>query len=101
MDRSDVIKLIKQTYTMDSIGQQIPTETERTVFCNARSITRNEWVAGGQMGLNPQLQISMFAPDYEDEKIVEYKGVRFSVYRTYKASNEILELYLENQVGIK
>ena len=101
MDRSEIITLISETYTMDSIGQQISTETERDIYCNARSVTRNEWEAGGQMGLNPQLQVRVFAPDYQGEKIVEFHGKRYSVYRTYQASNEIIELYLENQVGTK
>lgn len=52
------------------------------------------------MGLNPQYQVTMFAPDYDDEKIVEFDGNRYSVYRTYLRTDEMIELYLEHQVGI-
>lgn len=71
MDRSCVISLINVTYTTDEIGQQVPVETARQVYCDLRSITRSEWSAAGQLGLNPALVAVLFAPDYEGEEIVE------------------------------
>lgn len=100
MDRSDVIKLISETYTQDEIGQYISQETERTVFCDVRSVSRSEWFNAGRDGLQPELMFVMFAPDYQGEKIVEYKGSRYGIYRTYVGRNEQIELYAEAKGGL-
>ena len=47
MDKSDVIKLVKTTYTMDMYGVRQPTTTEREVFCNAFSVSQTEFFQGG------------------------------------------------------
>lgn len=99
MDRSNVVTLISETYSADSIGQMVATEVERDVFCNVASVSQNEWFQGGQNGLNPEYQVTMFAPDYEGEKIVEFNGIRYGVYRTYMRQDELLELYLERKTG--
>ena len=99
MDRSRELKLIAKSYTPDSLKQLVETETSRTVYCNIRSVSRAEWVAGGQLGLKPELVATMFAPDYEGEEIAELEGIRYAVYRTYLGSFESIELYLERQAG--
>ncbi|MCI6466387.1 MAG: phage head closure protein [Faecalicatena sp.] len=100
MDRSSVIKLIQVGYTEDEIGQRVPVENSRDVFCNIESISGKEWIEVGQIGMNPEFKISMFCYDYENEMIVEIDGKRYAVYRTYRAKNETLELYLERKAGI-
>lgn len=101
MDRSNIIYLISETYTQDAIGQPIASETRRQVFCDVRSITRTEWFDAGRNGLQPAYVFTMFAPDYENEKIVEFNGNRYGVYRTYRARNEVLEVYTEEKGGLK
>ena len=100
MDRSDCIYLISRTYTTDELMKRIPVETKRMVYCNTDSITRTEWDAAGRLGLQPAFRFTMFAPDYQGEKIVEYKGQRYGVYRTYRSTNERLELYVEEKGGL-
>lgn len=100
MDRSCVITLVAETYTTDTLGQKIPTETTRDVFANVQSISRAEWVAAGNQGLKPEWQFTMFAPDYEGEKIVIFNYKRYAVYRTYIRQDENIELYVEEQVGV-
>lgn len=41
----------------------------------------------------------MFAFDYNGEDIVEIDGNRYSVYRTYRAKADEIELYLEKKAG--
>lgn len=71
MDRSNVLTLISTTYQPDAIGQQVPVEVGRQVYCNLRSVTRAEWSAAGKLGLKPELVATMFAPDYRGEEIAE------------------------------
>ncbi|MFR7474350.1 MAG: phage head-tail adapter protein [Christensenellales bacterium] len=100
MDRSDVVSLIAQTFFQDEIGQEASKETKRDVFCNVSSITRNEWFEAAKSGFQPQLRITMLRYDYQNERIVEFKGVRYAVYRTYESQKELIELYLEDQAGV-
>jgi SPP1 family predicted phage head-tail adaptor len=99
MDRSDVIKLISVTRTQDKYGQFVDTETSRQVYCQVGSITQSEFYEGGRNGLNPEYRFTVFFADYEDETIIEYKGKRYAVYRTYLARNDRLELYVERKGG--
>ena len=100
MDRSDVISLVKRTFTTDEIGQQIPADTTRDVFCAVSSISQSEWFEAGRNGLKPEYRVDMFFPEYDGEEIVEYHGTRYGVYRTYRRNNEVLELYLERKAGL-
>jgi hypothetical protein len=41
----------------------------------------------------------VFFGDYAGEKIVEYNGTRYTIYRTYQARNDLIELYVERREG--
>lgn len=101
MDRSDVIKLVSYTRAQDSTGVWRETESTRTVFCKADSVSQSEFFEGGQNGLKPEWRFTMFAPDYGGERTVEYNGMQYSVYRTYKAETDTIELYAERRAGVE
>lgn len=100
MDRSDVIILIAETFTPDSIGQMVSTTSTSQVFCNIQSVSQSEWFQGGQNGLKPEYKVTMFAPDYSGQQEVEYKGIKYGIYRTYLRQDGLLELYLERKTGV-
>ena len=100
MDRSRVLTLIGYRYSIDSIGQRIPQEQPREVFCNVTSVSREEWIAGGKQGLKPEYRATLFAYDYDSETVAELDGARYAVYRAYLGANETVELYLERQAGV-
>lgn len=100
MDRSTPIKLIKSEYVLDENGIQRPQESIRDVFAQVRSVTSSEFYEGGRNGLNPEFRFSVFFGDYEGERIVEYLGKRYAIYRTYQERNDTLELYVERQGGV-
>ena len=99
MDRSDVITLISSTQTQDANGVWRRTESKRDVFCQVDSVTRDEFYSGGRNGLNPEYRFTMFGPDYQGEKVIEYRGKRYGVYRTYFARTDMLEVYVERKGG--
>lgn len=99
MDRSDMLHLITTTYIKDNIGQQVPVEQSTPVFCAVQSISAAEFSSAGQLGLKPEYRFVLFAYDYSGQTLVEYRGVRYSVYRTYLAGNEQIELYCERKAG--
>lgn len=99
MDRSEVVTLIAQTYEQNEYGVLESHETQRNIFVQVTSVTGTEWFEGGRNGLNPELRFIAFAPDYQDEKILEYNGNRYTIYRTYISRNDTIELYTERRKG--
>ena len=99
MDRSEVLTLVSVTQTQDDYGIWRATETKRDVFCQANSVTRAEFFEAGRNGLNPEFEFTLFYGDYNDEEICEYQGKRYSIYRTYHARSDIIELYAERKGG--
>ena len=99
MDRSDVLTLISVTEQQDDYGVWRDTETTREIFCEVQSVTRSEFFDAGRAGLNPEFVFRVFFADYEGETICEYNDQRYTIYRTYLAKNDRLELYAERKGG--
>lgn len=99
MDRSAVITLIGETKTQDAFGVWQSSLTERDVFAQVDSVTRNEFFEGGRNGLNPELRFTLFFGDYKDERTLTYNGKAYGVYRTFFGRNDTIELYCERKGG--
>jgi SPP1 family predicted phage head-tail adaptor len=94
------LTLISETSSTDEIGNVVTTETETVVFCSVQSIGRNEFYNAGQLGLRAQYLFRIYSAEYSGEKIVEYDGHRYGVYRTYTTGDR-LELYAAEKVGVQ
>lgn len=118
-----IITLISKTSQKDDYGRTVPTETTRDVFAQIDSVSRAEFFAAGQNGLNPEYRFTVFSGEYTGEREADYNGVRYSIYRTYQPSayvrhdnskthegsisrntnsgnNDRIELYASRKVGI-
>lgn len=100
MTRINKITLVSCQETTDSIGQIIETESTVDLIGEVRSVSRQEYMSGRQSGLSPSyvFRVSMFG--YAGQKILIYDGVRYSIYRTYEADDNYVELYTEAQLGV-
>ena len=99
MDRSEVITLIAEAMSQDDNGVRRKTETKKDVFCQVDSVSRDEFYAGGRNGLNPEFRFTMFGPDYDGQRVIEFRGQRYGVYRTFQRRTDVLELYVERKGG--
>lgn len=90
------IKLISTTLTKDIYGVGQPSETERTAYAFMNNVSGKEWFEGGRIGVNPDMRFTMFAPEYNNEEIIEYNGARYGVYRTY-TDGDWIDLYVEKR----
>ena len=99
MDRSTPIKLLTTQKSQNDYGVWEETQTSRDVFCQVESVTRAEFFEGGRNGLNPEFRMSMFSGDYNGERLLMYNGNTYSIYRTFIAKNDIIELYVERKGG--
>ncbi len=101
MDRSNVITLLSYERTQDATGVwRNGEETRRDIFCQVDSVSRAEFFAAGQNGLRPEYKITVFFGDYQGETRHIFEGVTYSVYRTYHARTDELELYVQREVGV-
>lgn len=97
MVRADVLYLISETQphgVFDDAGEE-----ERQVFCNVRSVTRNEAYAAYSQGLHPEYVFELSdVAEYRGEKLCVFNNVRYRIIRTYAAS-QYMELVAERVVG--
>lgn len=99
MNISDVLKLISYEIVKDEYGVGRKTEVSRQVYCDVHSVTQSEFFSGQQSGLKPDLKFTVFSGDYENETVIEFHNVRYSVYRTYNANSDYIELYAQKEAG--
>ena len=99
--KDDIITLVAITPTgnFDEYGQEITAETTRQVYCKVTSANRAEFFEARQTGLTPEFVFTTQPTNYAGEKVLEYEGVRYSIYRTYRRGADELELYAQIQVG--
>lgn len=101
MDKTTIIKLKAPKYKTDALSQLVPDgETTRELFCSKQNVKRSEWLAAAQRGLKAAWCVTIWADEYQGETVAILDGVRYGIYRTYQASADELELYLEQKVGV-
>lgn len=100
MDKTTVITLVKEIVSYDEIRQPIKTYSRREVYAQFRGVYRAEWFEAGRVGLKPDITFVMSAFDYEGEKLIEWNGNRYGIYRTYIGRNDAIELYCEKKGGL-
>ena len=95
MMRADVIDLITETASAHGVHQSV-TETARRVYCEVRSVNRQEFYAGMNAGVQPEYVFYLaLAEDYQGERVVRYKGQKFRVIRTYMTDDDGIEITCE------
>jgi hypothetical protein len=99
MDRSRVAYLIAETNQQNEYGVFEATTSKKKVFVNVNSVGQSEWFEGGRNGLNPEYRMTMFAPDFDGERIIEFDGKQYAIYRTFVRDDEMIELYVERRKG--
>lgn len=91
--------LISETFEFDDIGNQIPIEKETEIFCNVKSVSRNEFYNAATTGLKPSLVFVVHDYEYNGEEIVKFEDNKYKVIRTYRKNVEELELTCEKVIG--
>lgn len=95
----DTVNLITETNTRDAYGVHRTVKSSRRVYAQVDSVSADEFFDGGRNGLNPEYRFTIFAGDYDGEKVLTYKGRPYGVYRTYNGANDMTELYCERKGG--
>lgn len=99
MNKSDVAYLVSESYSQNDYGVIEKTTQMRKIFCNVTSVNSQEWFEGGRNGLNPQYRFTIYSFEYLGESVIEYRGVFYSIYRTFILNTDEIELYAEKRQG--
>lgn len=100
MNMQDVITLVSGEITVDKYGIPQPEHETKDVYARVESVSAAEFFGGGQNGLKPELRFLVSAWDYSGEPVVRYQGRPYSVYRTFRRTVDLMELYAERRVGV-
>lgn len=95
-----IVYLISNTYSTDDYGVRRKVETKRKVRADIASTTAGEFYEAGRAGLKASdVTITIPVRKYQGEELLEYKGKRLSIYRTYSSATDLLELHCEEKGG--
>lgn len=100
MNRSDALVLVSTNIVTDPLGNQHNVESARvTVFCDIKSVSREENETAGSHGFSEAQKLVLYPWDYSGEELVIIDGKKKVVYRTYQVDADTLELYAASRKG--
>lgn len=97
--QDSIVELIQEITTQTSEGFPRHEASSKQVYADVKSISSAEFFRAGQDNIKPQYKMTIYSSEYEGEKIVKYENQTYSVYRTYQATNDFIELYVEQKAG--
>lgn len=101
MNQTIKISLIRKTYTVDSIGNPIPTEEKLSRYAITSNINQSEYYNAELQGLRPYACYTVRLMEYDGEDEIEVDGKRLTIYRTYNRTDGRVELYTVERKGTK
>lgn len=97
MVNEDVIFLITENSSEHGVHETVE-DSKRRVFCKVKSVKRTEYYTALNAGHAPELVFEMpFKDDYQGERLLEYKGVKYNIIRTYETDADGIELTAERE----
>lgn len=86
----EVIKLLKESETVDDYGDIVRTYTEREVFGRLDRVYLSEAIEGEAKGLKPEKRFRLSDYwDYDDEEELVYEGKKYSIINTQRIGTEL------------
>lgn len=101
MNQAVKISLISKSYTTNSIGVPVATETKKARYAIKSNINQSEFYQAGQQGLKPYACYAVRMTEYDGEDEIEVDSKRLTVYRTYTRTDGRVELYVTERKGTK
>ena len=94
--------LVEPVQEQDAMGQWKDTgESKKEIYVTVQSAGRAEFFQAAQTGNRCDYVFFTSPLDYDGEKILEWNGCRYDIYRTYYDPKlDQMELYAEERTGI-
>ena len=85
--------LIKQVFSVNSVGDSLATETKRKVYVEFQSIGLKRKIDALANGLNVEFKLLLKdIAEYDEEKIIEYRDKRYNVKNVFIRDDQQVEL---------
>jgi len=94
----DIINLITETKTTNTLGDVVSVRATKTVFANAKSVRQSEFYQAMAQGLRPVRMFELYIADYNGQQIIQHESVELKVIRTYEKDSDILEIICQGVV---
>lgn len=90
---AETADLIAQTFTVNTVGDSIPTEVKRTVYVEFQSIGLKRKIDAMATGLNVEFKLLLKdIAEYQNEKVIEYNGKRYNIQNVFIRDDQHVEL---------
>ena len=95
MTRPEVIWLITENRRAHGVHEEV-TDTERMVYCTVKSVTRSEYYAALNAGIQPEYIFELaLAEDWHGERLCRFHDQKYRIIRTYETEDGSLEMTVE------
>lgn len=95
-----IVNLVSVSTVKNAYGEDIDTETQAQVFASLSDVGRAEFFRASELALAPQFIARTAAINYSGQRILDYGGQRYAIYRTY-VDGDYVELYCEKKAGLQ
>lgn len=93
MTLSDVISLVDYVVTEDADGYETTVEHLTEVKCDSgNGVTRTEFYEAMKAGMELTAAFEMWACDYGGQKVIEHRGKRYKVERSFPLSDGAVQI---------
>lgn len=95
------ITLIGRTVSSyDKFGQPIYTETRTDILAESVPVSRSSYYLAGQIGVELAYEFVINPIEYTGQITVEFQGKKMNIERTYKRSEDEMEIYCSLAIGL-
>lgn len=95
----EICYLITYTLSEDDIGNQIKSPVEEERYCAETPVYSNEFYNANQQGIKIQHVLIMNIFEYANQEYVKYNDNIYKIFKIYKRSDELVELYCCERQG--
>ena len=90
---AETAALISQTFTVNTVGDSIATESSRTVYVEFQSIGLKRKIDAMATGLNVEFKLLLKdIAEYDDEKVIEFRNKRYNIKNVFIRDDQHVEL---------
>ena len=82
MEYTELLTLISQVESTDSIGNITNTETQKTIYAKKNKVGSKEFYNAMAVGMTPTAELQIKLSNYNNEDEVIYNNKRYYVLRT-------------------
>lgn len=102
MEYSEIIYLLTESITEDSIGNQLPSvSSSKKCYAKAQSVRTNEFYNATEVGLTPSMEFVIKKLNYSGEEKIRWNNVIYDVIRVVEPKNKFdIVLVCSKKIGV-